>query len=93
MNKAELVAHVATKTGHPVKVVSAVVDAVADGIIETVAAGGSATIVGFGTFTSAARPARPGRNPQTGEPLQLSARTVPKFVAGSVFKAKVKNGN
>lgn len=93
MNKAELVAQVATKTGHPVKVVTAVVDAVVEGITETVAAGGSATIVGFGTFTSAARPARPGRNPKTGEPLQLSARTVPKFIAGSVFKNKVKNGH
>lgn len=92
MNKSELVARVATKTGQPAKVVSNVVEAVFESITETVAAGGSAAFVGFGTFAPAQRPARPGRNPQTGETLQLAARTVPKFSPGSTFKAKVKNG-
>lgn len=93
MNKSELVAQVATKTGQPTKVVSSVVDAVFEGITETVAAGGTASFVGFGTFSSANRTARPGRNPKTGATLQLEARKVPKFAAGTVFKAKVRNGN
>lgn len=93
MTKTELVAHVATKTGQPTKVVSAVMDAVFETITETVAAGESTALAGFGTFTPVHRLARPGRNPQTGETLQLAARTVPKFTPGSNFKAKVKNGS
>ncbi|KVP17168.1 HU family DNA-binding protein [Burkholderia ubonensis] len=92
MNKTELVAQVAEKTGQPVKVVGAVVDAVFESISDTVAAGDSAAFVGFGTFSASARPARTGRNPKTGEPMTIEATTVPKFAAGSVFKAKVKNG-
>ena len=92
MNKSELVTQVATKTGQPTKVVSTVVEAIFESITQTVAAGGSAAFVGFGTFAPVERPARPGRNPQTGEPLHLPARTVPKFSPGSNFKAKVKNG-
>lgn len=91
MNKSELVVHVATKTGQPAKVVSAVLEAVFEGITETVAAGGTAVFAGFGTFSAAARRARPGRNPQTGATLQLAARKVPKFSPGTTFKAKVRN--
>lgn len=92
MNKSELVSHVSAKTGHAPKIVSTVVDAVFDGIADTVAAGGTAAFVGFGSFSAANRSARPGRNPQTGEPLHLSARRVPKFTPGTTFKAKVRNG-
>ena len=93
MNKSELVARVATKTGHPPKVVSTVVEAVFDSITDTVAAGDTAAFVGFGTFAPAKRAERPGRNPRTGETLQLAARMVPKFSPGTAFKAKVKNGS
>jgi len=93
MNKSELVHQVVEQTGHPAKVVGAVVDAVFDRISEAVARGEPAAFVGFGTFTAVARPGRTGRNPQTGEALQISGRTVPKFTPGSGFKAKVRNAN
>lgn len=92
MNKSELVARVATKTGQPVKAVSVVVDAVFEGITEAVASGEPAAFVGFGTFTAVTRAARTGRNPQTGGTMELSARLVPKFAPGTVFKARVRAG-
>lgn len=90
MNKTELIAQVAEKTGQSQKVVGSVVDAVFEAITDAVAAGDSAAFVGFGTFSKAERPARTGRNPNTGEAIQIAATAAPKFAAGSVFKAKVK---
>lgn len=92
MNKSELVARVAAKTGQPAKVVSDVVDAVLEGITEAVSEGEPAAFVGFGTFTAVTRAARTGRNPQTGGAMELSARVVPKFSPGSVFKTRVRTG-
>lgn len=92
MNKSELVAQVAEKTGQPQKVVAGVLDAVFETIGDAVSAGDSVSFVGFGTFSRSERPARAGRNPRTGEELQIDATVVPKFTPGSVFKAKVKNG-
>ncbi|KWA84266.1 hypothetical protein WL29_23185 [Burkholderia ubonensis] len=92
MNKSELVAQVAEKTGQPQKVVAGVLDAVFEAIGDAVSAGDSASFVGFGTFSRSKRPARTGRNPRTGEQMQIDASVVPKFTPGSVFKAKVKNG-
>lgn len=92
MNKAELVALVAEKTGQTQKVVAGVVDAAFEAIMDTVAVGDSANFVGFGAFSRSERAARTGRNPQTGAELQIEATTVPKFSAGSVFKEKVKQG-
>jgi len=92
MHKTDLVAQVAEKTGQPAKVVSAVVDAVFESITDTVAAGEQVTLVGFGSFSSTSRAARTGRNPSTGEEMQIAASTAPKFSAGSGFKNKVKNG-
>jgi DNA-binding protein HU-beta len=47
------------------------------------------TLVGFGTFKSSKRAARVGRNPQTGKELKIAATTVPRFTAGTGFKAAV----
>ena len=47
-------------------------------------------LVGFGTFTVSKRKARSGRNPQTGKPIQIPARTVPVFKAGAALKESVK---
>jgi DNA-binding protein HU-beta len=47
--------------------------------------------IGFGTFKSAARAAREGKNPKTGETIKIKATTVPKFSAGATFKDKVAN--
>ena len=49
-------------------------------------------LVGFGTFTVSKRKARSGRNPQTGKPIQIPARTVPVFKAGACLKESVKKG-
>ena len=49
------------------------------------------SLTGFGTFTAKERAARTGRNPQTGEELQLAATTTPSFKAGKLFKDAVKS--
>jgi DNA-binding protein HU-beta len=58
-------------------------------IVTAVAKGDSVTLVGFGTFKSAARAAREGKNPKTGEKIKIAATTVPKFSAGATFKQEV----
>jgi DNA-binding protein HU-beta len=60
-----------------------------DAVVKAVAKGDQVTLVGFGTFKSAKRAARTGKNPKTGEPLKIAATTVPKFTAGASFKAAV----
>lgn len=92
MNKAELVALVSEQLGQPKALVTSVVDSTFEAISNAVAEGDTAAFVGFGTFSASARPARVGRNPKTGESIEIEATTVPKFSPGSVFKAKVKNG-
>lgn len=66
-----------------------VTDAVFDIIKDEVINGGSVQIVGFGTFDSADRAARTGKNPQTGESIQIPAKKVPIFKAGKTFKDAV----
>ena len=60
-----------------------------DTIQTAVKKGDAVQLVGFGTFKSAKRAARTGKNPSTGEALKIPASTVPKFVAGATFKAVV----
>ena len=66
------------------------VDCVLDTIVNTLKRGSDVTLVGFGTFKVASRKARKGRNPQTGEVIQIKASKVPKFVPGKAFKEAVK---
>ena len=63
--------------------------AIIGAVVKTVAAGDTVTLVGFGTFKSANRAARTGKNPKTGATLKIPATTVPKFTAGTAFKAAV----
>ena len=65
------------------------VDAVLDSITGTLANGGSVSLVGFGTFSVKARAARAGRNPRTGETIQIKATNVPSFKAGKALKDAV----
>ena len=58
-------------------------------IVAAVASGDSVSLIGFGTFKASARAAREGKNPKTGEKLSIAATTVPKFSAGTNFKAAV----
>ncbi|WP_293356491.1 MULTISPECIES: HU family DNA-binding protein, partial [unclassified Microcoleus] len=73
MNKKELVEAVADKTEVSQKTTSVTLNAVLETIIEALASGDKVTLVGFGTFESRDRKARQGRNPKTGEPIQIAA--------------------
>jgi len=65
------------------------VDAVFDGITASMKNGNSVTLVGFGTFSVGDRAARSGRNPRTGETIQIAAAKTPKFKAGKALKDAV----
>lgn len=89
MNKGEFVDAVAAK-GEMTKADAAVaVDAVLDAVTEAMKDGDQVTLVGFGTFLVRKREARTGRNPRTGEPLQIAASNVPSFKAGKALKDAV----
>ena len=90
MNKSELVDAVAEKAGLSKKDVAGAIDALQDVIGEALAKGDKVALVGFGTFQVSQRKARIGRNPQTGEKIQIAACTVPKFVIGKSLKDKVR---
>lgn len=92
MNKTEMIKKVARQTnGATQKDIAVVVDTVIDTIVNTVASGEKVSIAGFGVFESVERAARTGRNPQTGEPIEIAASKAPKFKAGKAFKDAVKN--
>lgn len=88
MTKADLVAKVA-ESGMTKKQAAATVDCVIEAIKESLAKGDSVRLVGFGTFSVKERKARTGRNPRTGEPLEIPAKTVPIFSAGKALKDAV----
>jgi nucleoid DNA-binding protein len=89
MNKADLVNEVA-KVVKTKKEAQAAVDRVFSSITGALRRGEAVTLVGFGTFKVQQRKARQGRNPQTGAPIQIAARRVPRFVAGKALKGAVK---
>jgi DNA-binding protein HU-beta len=67
------------------------VDALLAAIVKAVASGDTVTVQGFGTFEQSHRAAYTGRNPSTGEPIEVPETTVPKFRPGSAFKAEVND--
>jgi DNA-binding protein HU-beta len=89
MNKGELIDSVAGAAGLSRADATKAVDAVLDSIQGTLANGGSVSLVGFGTFSVKARAARMGRNPRTGEAIQIKASNVPGFKAGKGLKDAV----
>ncbi len=90
MNKTELVDAMAEKTGLSKKDVVVAVDAFQEVVTDALVKREKVALVGFGTFQTSDRSARAGINPKTGEKIQISARTVPKFVVGKALKEKVK---
>lgn len=90
LNKTELVAKIAAETGQSQAVVSSVLDGLFVAVAETVAAGGKVTIPGWVSFDSIETAARTGRNPQTGEAINIPAGKRVKVTAGSKLKAAVK---
>jgi DNA-binding protein HU-beta len=91
MNKGELVDAIAQKAEMTKKDADVLLSTLLDSIMEAVAGGDKVTLVGFGSFEPRQRAAREGRNPQTGETLQIAAATVPGFSAGKQFKDLVAN--
>ena len=90
MNKAELIKSIEQTLGSR-KAAADALDAVLDAIVREVSKGGKVAITGFGTFEKAARAARTGRNPQTGEPVKIPKTNVPRFKAATSFKSYVAN--
>ena len=90
MNKKGLVEAVMKTTGMATKAeTERAVEAVFDAIVKTMAHGEEVAITGFGTFRVAKRAAREGRNPKTGEKIQIKASIKPKFRAGKMLKEAV----
>lgn len=89
MNKGELIDMVAEKAGASKKQTDLIVSAAVEAIMETVAKGDKVTLVGFGSFEPRDRKAREGRNPKTGDKMQIPATVVPAFSAGKQFKELV----
>ena len=89
MNKTELVAAVAQKAELSKKDAEKAVAAVTAAITDALCAGDKVQLVGFGTFEVRNREARTGKNPQTGEPMTISACNAPKFKAGKALKDAV----
>ncbi len=86
MRKSDLVAAVAAKTNMTQTAVDSIITAALDVIIDAVAAGDKVTFTGFGSFEKRHRAARQGRNPQTGEPINIPATSTPAFSPLKKFK-------
>jgi DNA-binding protein HU-beta len=89
MNKAQLVDAVAGSTGMTKKSVADVLDAVLHQVMSAVKKGETVTITGFGTFRSVHQSASVKRNPKTGQPVNVPAKSVPRFRAGKAFREMV----
>ena len=91
MTKSEFVDQVADSAGLSKRDASNAVDAVLETIESTLKRGGEISFSGFGKFSVSKRSAREGRNPATGERIQIAASKVPKFTAGAGLKKAVKS--
>ncbi len=89
MNKTELVAAVAEKSGLTKKDAEKAVSSMLDVIVNAVAEGEKVQVVGFGTFEQRQRNARMGIDPRTKEKIEIAASKVPAFKAGNAFKEAV----
>ncbi|WP_438318422.1 HU family DNA-binding protein [Sporosarcina sp. FA9] len=90
MNKSELINSVAEAAGLSKKDGTKAVEAVFETIQSTLAQGEKVQVIGFGTFEVRERAARKGRNPQSGEEIDIAASKVPAFKAGKALKDAVK---
>lgn len=89
MNKAELIEAIANETGIAKKDVDAALKSFISVVSDTLQKKDKVQLIGFGTFETAERAARTGRNPANGEPLKIAASTLVKFKAGAALKEKV----
>jgi len=89
VNKAELIDAVAENADISKAAATRAVDTVLESITTSLQKGEQVALIGFGTFSVKDRAARTGRNPRTGEPLQIPAAKVPSFKAGKALKDAV----
>lgn len=89
MNKRDLIDRVGESSGLAKSDAAAAVDAVLAGIADALTSGDSVTLPGFGTFEVRSRAARSGRNPQTGESMEIAASKAPAFKPASALKKSV----
>jgi DNA-binding protein HU-beta len=89
VTKKELIVNIADAAGVSKAVAEKALNAVIDGISDALSNREKVTFVGFGTFYVSKRPARKGRNPKTGSPINIPASTVPKFKPGKALKETV----
>ncbi|PWK14270.1 HU family DNA-binding protein [Tumebacillus permanentifrigoris] len=90
MNKTDLINLVSEKAELTKKDAGNAVDAVFDAIVEALASGDKVQLIGFGNFEVRERSARKGRNPQTGEEIEIAASKTPAFKPGKQFKDSIK---
>ena len=90
MNKSELIAKIAEKSALSQKDAGKALDGLTQAVSDALANGEDVTLVGFGTFLVKQRAARTGRNPQTGEEIQIEASKIPAFKPGKALKDAVK---
>ena len=89
MNKSELIDAIAASADIPKAAAGRALDATVEAITGALKEGDQVVLVGFGTFSVKERAARTGRNPQTGEPIQIKAAKVPGFKPGKALKDAV----
>lgn len=90
MNKQELIGQVADRAGLSRNDASRAVETMLEVITSTLKRGDEVRLVGFGNFSVTRRKASTGRNPRTGEPMQIAASSQPKFRPGKVLKDAVQ---
>jgi len=90
MNKQELIGHVADRAGLSRSDSARAVETMLEVITSALKRGDEVRLVGFGNFSVTRRKASTGRNPRTGEPMQIKATSQPKFRAGKVLKDAVQ---
>jgi len=89
VNKQELVASIAEKSGLTKAQCEKALNGMVGAITEQLGKGESVSLIGFGTFDVSKRSARQGKNPRTGEAVQIAARNVPRFAPGKTLKTVV----
>lgn len=92
MNKAELIEAIAKKADISKIKAGEAIDAFVDSVTAALKSGDTVTLVGFGSFSTAARAARVGRNPKTGKEIKIAATVTPKFKPGKSLKEAVASG-
>lgn len=89
MNKSELIDAIAATADLPKAAAGRALDAMVEAVTDALKQGDQVVLVGFGTFSVKERAARTGRNPQTGDPIQIAAAKIPSFKAGKALKDAV----